>query len=98
MNADTRLTLLKSNLQIIGTHNDTFLTHLLTQAEKLIETEGITINHDDARVESAIIDYAAFLFRKRAAPEGAATSMPRFIRYELNNLLFSQKGADPNVT
>ena len=36
----------------------------------------------------AVVQYAAYLFRKRAGNE---TAMPRFLRLRLNNILFSQK-------
>ena len=40
----------------------------------------------------AYLTTAAYLFRKRGADD---TAMPRFLRYELNNLLFSQKAKEP---
>lgn len=99
MDAQEKLTLLKANLQMLTSANDAYLTHLLTVAEALMQREGIT---DDGSADyyAAQIDYAAYLFRKRAggttgnsgfAPDGGETAMPRFLRYSLNNLLFSQK-------
>lgn len=74
------------------THNDAFLGHLLAQAENMMKREGITIDRNNDETEAAVIDYAAFLFRKRGMPEGSATGMPKYLRWELNNILFSQKG------
>lgn len=49
--------------------------------------EGI-IDDGTMDYDMALIDYASFLFRKRNDKNMA---MSRFLRYELNNLLFSQK-------
>ena len=51
--------------------------------------EGITIN-DSVDDDNLIVMYAAYLFRKRA--EDTAT-MPRMLRYALNNRVISEKGA-----
>ena len=85
MNATEKLTILKSDLQILSKSNDVYLEKLLEQAAALIQREGITLKEGDLECDMAVIHYAAYLFRK--------TAMPRFLRYELNNLLFSQKGA-----
>lgn len=84
-----KLKILKSDLQLMTDANDTFLTFLLTTAKREIEQEGIVIDETDASCDLVQIHYAAYLFRRRGGDE---TSMPRFLRYELNNLLFSQKG------
>lgn len=84
-----KLVILKKDLQQMTTANDTYLETLLTFAEAAIQREGIVLK-DDIECNMAVIHYAAYLFRKRA---GTETAMPRFLRYELNNLLFSQKGA-----
>lgn len=99
MNAQEKLTILKSNLQMLTSANDVFLNHLLMVAEAMMDREGI-INDGSVDYEATQIDYAAYLFRKRAgntsgvggfAPDGGETAMPRFLRYSLNNLLLSQK-------
>ena len=84
-----KLVILKKDLQQMTTANDTYLETLLTFAEAAIQREGIVLK-DEIECNMAVIHYAAYLFRKRA---GTETAMPRFLRYELNNLLFSQKGA-----
>lgn len=89
MTKTEKLVILKKDLQQMTTANDTYLETLLTFAEAAIQREGIVLK-DDIECNMAVIHYAAYLFRKRA---GTDTAMPRFLRYELNNLLFSQKGA-----
>lgn len=88
MENSDRLILLKKDLQLTTVSQDDYLMTLLELSGKLIEREGIRLIPDDIESEMVRIHYAAYLFRKRA---GTDTSMPRFLRYELNNLLFSQK-------
>lgn len=87
MDETTKLSVLKANLQKYSTSDDTLLKNLLKQAESLVKRRGII---DDASYdyEMAIVDYAAFLFRRRSAPDMA---MPTHLKVELNNILFSQK-------
>lgn len=88
---DTELTVLKQNLQMPPTNaNDEYLKVLLKQAASLMTREGI-VDDDSFDYYMAKIDYAAFLFRKRASKDNTLT-MPRSLRYELNNILWSQKG------
>lgn len=84
-----KLLILKRDLQLRTSSNDEYLSFLLSGAKKLIEQEGITLIDGDTNCDMVQIQYAAYLFRRRGGKE---TSMPRFLRYELNNLLFSQKG------
>ena len=99
MTAQEKLTILKSDLQLLTAAHDEYLTQLLEIAEAAINREGI---QDDSSADYAgvVISYAAWLFRKRAAstaggggfaPSGGETAMPRFLRWQLNNLLMSQK-------
>lgn len=97
-----KLSLLKHNLQLLTNTQDEYLTFLLTAAGSAMQREGITLD-DTADCNACQIDYAAYLFRKRAAstqsstmgtgfaPSGGETAMPRFLRYQLNNILLSQK-------
>lgn len=94
MTTNELLALLKSDLQILSTANDTYLTHLLESALSSIQREGIEFDTNDASHQMVQIQYAAYLFRKRA---GDITAMPRFLRYELNNILFAQKGNTNDV-
>lgn len=90
-----RLTVLKHDLQILNTANDTYLTQLLNKAKEAISREGITDPAVTGSVEYdfCIIDYAAYLFRVRStmfALKDVSTVMPRFLRLEINNLKFHQ--------
>lgn len=85
-----KLVILKKDLQLTTAANDEYLGILLSFAEQAVRREGITLRRRDIECEMAVIHYAAYLFRRRA---GTDTAMPRFLRYELNNLLFSQKGS-----
>lgn len=94
MTAGDRLILLKQNLQMITDSNDEFLIHLISAGEAAMTREGI---RDDGSIDydACIIDYAAYLFRKRGASTAGGkdgeTAMPRFLRWQMNNLLLSQK-------
>lgn len=89
MTKEERLTLLKNDLQMLTSSNDTLLSSLLNASAEYIQKEGITLVENDIGIDMVIVQYAAYLFRKRASEE---TAMPRFLRYNLNNILFSQKG------
>lgn len=89
MTSDEKLVLLKQDLQMITSANDGFLKSLITTAESAIQREGIMLVENDMDIDMAVVQYAAYLFRKRAGNE---TAMPRFLRWRLNNILFSQKG------
>lgn len=89
MTNSEKLTLLKQDLQMLTSANDEFLKSLITTAESAIQREGITLVENDMDIDMAVVQYAAYLFRKRASNE---TAMPRFLRWRLNNILFSQKG------
>ena len=97
MTTSNRLVVLKQDLQILNDNSDAYLVSLLATAETNIIIEGIKNDESDA-YDMAVIHYAAYLFRKRGA-DTSETGMPRFLRYELNNLLFAQKakGGDPNI-
>lgn len=99
MTTQERLSILKTDLQLLTKANDQYLLFLLTSAESAIGREGIK-NDGSPDYEAAVVSYAAYLFRKRAsttsdagpfAHGGGETAMPRFLRYQLNNLLISQK-------
>lgn len=88
MNSVEILTVLKKDLQMLTDSNDEYLKELLGFSRKLMEQEGIIFT-EELECQMVQVHYAAYLFRRRG---GTETSMPRFLRYELNNLLFSQKG------
>lgn len=89
MTPEDRLVILKKDLQMMTAANDDYLRWLLEAAASTIQREGIALLENDLECDMVQIHYAAYLFRKRG---GTETAMPRFLRYELNNLLFSQKG------
>lgn len=94
MTKEERLTLLKNDLQMLTSSNDSLLSSLLDASVEYIQKEGITLVESDIGIDMVIVQYAAYLFRKRASEE---TAMPRFLRYNLNNILFSQKGKRNDV-
>ena len=89
MTNEDKLKLLKQDLQMLTSSNDDFLSSLLSASETAIRGEGIVLIENDMDIDMAVVQYAAYLFRKRAGNE---TAMPRFLRWRLNNILFSQKG------
>ena len=88
MTNEEKLVLLKKDLQMLTSANDEYLSALLSQAAAAIQTEGIVLD-TSIECEMAVVEYAAYLFRKRASTE---TAMPRFLRWNLNNILMKQKG------
>ena len=81
------LTMLKQDLEILHTAKDEYLINLINIAKEMIAREGITLG-DDYEDQGIVMMYAAWMYRKRAAPDSA---MPRMIRAAMNNKLFSQK-------
>ncbi len=94
------LTMLKTDLDISVTKKDAYLTNLIELAKTAIQKEGIVFNepvNEDGESKGLTIEdgmlvqmYVAYLYRKR---KGEDKSMPRSLRYALNNRLFSQKGS-----
>lgn len=82
-----KLMVLKQDLQRLTPANDAYLERLISLAQSAIQRMGVVLA-DDIECDMAVIHYAAYLFRKRATSDGA---MPRFLVFEINNLLFSQK-------
>lgn len=92
------LSMLKTDLTISTTKIDTYLTNLIIRSKAAIKKEGILLveitesdgekglNIEDGMLVQA---YAAYLYRSRREEQAI---MPRSLRYELNNRLFSQKG------
>lgn len=81
------LTLLKLDLTISTAAYDQLLNGLIDRAIKAIEREGITLENDLVADQMIVVQYAAYLWRKR---KGEDTGMPRSLRYELNNLWVAQ--------
>ncbi|MDO9491429.1 hypothetical protein [Acetobacterium sp.] len=87
MQDDLLLVMLKQDLEILHTVKDDYLKNLISIAQGMIAREGITLG-DDFEDQGIVVMYAAWMYRKRAAPDSA---MPRMIRAALNNKLFAQK-------
>jgi len=103
MSNDVILTMLKQGLEIITDYmdaeskaaKDLELMQYVQTAEVYIEREGIVLEDvvDDQMLVSM---YAMWLYDKRKTTGSKYTSyyiqnMPRMLRYNLNNRLFSQK-------
>lgn len=82
-----RLTILKHDLQMTTDASDDYLTTLLSLAAELVEREGAIIE-DTTECNLLVCQYAAYLFRRRGSE---TTTMPRYLRWALNNLIFSQR-------
>lgn len=93
MQRGQQLDILKMDLQIMQDLHDEYLLKLLEFAEERVKKEGIKIS-ESLECGMVVIHYAAYLFRRRAGNE---TGMPRYLRYELNNMLMSQKGKTSDI-
>lgn len=87
MTADELLSVTKLNLGLKTTAYDAYLGGLIDAAREMIAREGIVLT-DTAEDDQLVVMYTAYLFRKRAEDN---PSMPRMLRYAINNRLFSQK-------
>lgn len=90
---ETRLKLLKLDLQISTAAIDELLTQMLNAAEQFITREGISLDKTSAEDTQLVVMYAAYLYRKRREENVA---MPRMLRWALNNRLLSQKAQADN--
>ena len=81
------LSMLKVDLGISGDGYDNRLGQYIESAKKNISIEGITLDADSVPDCNLVIQYAAWLWRKRINGEG----MPRMLRWELNQRLFHEK-------
>ena len=86
------LTALKVDLQISTSAMDTYLGQLIAAAQSYITQEGVVLT--DSIGDGMLVEmYAAYLYRKRREEN---VSMPRMLRWTLNNRLFSQKAGGGN--
>ncbi len=81
------LDMLRTDLGITTNKYDVRLYQYIESAQKMIETEGITIDDTDSQDQQLVVSYAAWMWRRRDTMEG----MPRMLRWQLNNRLMSQK-------
>lgn len=73
-----------------NTAYDTYLTGLLDSAKQFIIREGVSTLSPETSYEDAelVIGYAAFLHQQK---EDASAGIPRWLRWALNNRIFSEK-------
>lgn len=95
MTEETRLELLRCDLQLMSSSYDAYLLTLLASATAAITGEGIVLDLGTVEDNHLVVMYAAYLYRKRAEDSPA---MPRMLRWVLNNRLLAQKGAVQNAT
>ena len=81
------LAMLKSNLQLMGTTWNEYLTQLIEVSTREIEREGVVLDTSQIDDVNLIVMYASYLYRKR----NTDGPMPRMLRYALNNRLFAGK-------
>ena len=83
-------TVLKVDLQISTDKMDVYLDKVIDAAKSYIATEGI--NLDCSAGDGMLVEmYAAYLYRRRREEN---VTMPRMLRWALNNRLFSQKASE----
>lgn len=95
MKQEDILRMLKMDLGISATVYDKYLLHLIEFTKAVIKKEGIVfvVKNGEYTIEDGMLIqmYSAYLYRRRREE---TASMPRSLRYALNNRLFSQKGAN----
>ena len=97
MTTSELLTMLESNLELIldfydseaKAQKEAELTVYLEAAQKYIKTEGINLDLDEVGDCLLVVMYASWLYEKRMNQNNLG--MPRMLRWNLNNRLFSQK-------
>lgn len=91
------LVMLENNLEIITEYMDetsktakeTELMVYINSASKFIEQEGINLDTENSVGDCMlVVMYAGWLYEQRKSP---SVGMPRMLRWNLNNRLFSQK-------
>ena len=82
------LAMLKIDLGYKTTAYDERLQQYLQTAKNEIEREGATLSADSLYDCNLMIQYAAWMWRKRDTGEG----MPRMLRWQINNRLFDVGG------
>lgn len=85
MTSAERLAALKIDLGIVATAYDSRLSAYLETALQEMTREGVT-DDGTAAFDTCVIQYAAWMWRKRDTGEG----MPRMLRYWLNNFKLDQ--------
>ena len=104
MSNDELLRFTKLDLQLAeNTHVfDEYICTLIDAAISEIGLTGIVLDLNDVGDKHLVVQYAAWLYRRRANSGsqadgrqnvGTATSVPGWLQRDINNRLFSQKGA-----
>ena len=99
MDAATMLSMLKVDLGIVTEAYDARLTQYIQAAAEEITREGASTLDASSSVTDAMLvtQLAAYMWRARDAAPGtgsaAATGMPRWLRYAINNRIFAEKAA-----
>lgn len=83
------LNVLKMDLDISVPTKDKLLSNMIMLAKDAIGKEGITLDSESVSDCMLVEAYAAFLYRKRKEN----IPMPRMLRWQLNNRLFSEKAS-----
>lgn len=88
MNPTEMLSMLKIDLGITTNAYDTRLAQMLQIAEANIKSEGATSLSPSSSVADAnlVVMYTAWLWRRR----DSMIAMPRMLRWQLNNRVFSE--------
>ena len=102
MNNAELLTMLKNDLEIVTDFmdneakaaKDAELSFYLSSAREFIKREGIDLT-DSYGDSSLLVMYASWLYSRRRAETSYAT-MPRMLRWNLNNRLFEQNNTYGN--
>ena len=84
------LRMLKIDLGIMGGAYDCRLTQYIENAAAKITEEGATLDLASLADSQLVVEYAAWTWRRRDTGEG----MPRMLRWQLNNRIFSEKMKD----
>lgn len=85
------LTQLKLNVDLLSSAKDGQLNYFIDVAVESIQREGITLDIENSYEDgNLVVMYAAHLFRNRNNNE---ITMPRMLRYALNNRLLSEKAS-----
>ena len=88
MSETQMLAMLKIDLGITTTAYDERLQQYLQASRDEIEREGVELSpSDDVADANLLIQYAAWMWRKRDTGEG----MPRMVRWQINNRLFTRE-------
>lgn len=92
MATQTALSLMKQGL-LIGTDGyDTYLEQLLDAAKVYLIREGAaSLDESETGDLQLIVGYADYLYRQRG---DASYKMPRWLRWNINNRIFSEKMAE----